>query len=50
MQHHPEASPGPHDAAYLFEDFAVRLGVRDRRDPRSLDVLAALPQADEGVA
>ena len=22
VQHHPEASPGPHDARYLFEDFS----------------------------
>jgi carbamoylphosphate synthase small subunit len=22
VQHHPEASPGPHDSAYLFERFA----------------------------
>ncbi|MCU1369669.1 MAG: carbamoyl-phosphate synthase, small subunit [Ilumatobacteraceae bacterium] len=22
VQHHPEAGPGPHDSAYLFEDFA----------------------------
>ena len=21
VQYHPEAGPGPHDAAYLFEDF-----------------------------
>ena len=21
VQHHPEAGPGPHDAAYLFEEF-----------------------------
>jgi carbamoyl-phosphate synthase small subunit len=21
VQYHPEASPGPHDADYLFEDF-----------------------------
>ena len=27
VQHHPEASPGPHDAAHLFERFATRLGV-----------------------
>ncbi|MEM7271566.1 MAG: hypothetical protein AAF547_00675 [Actinomycetota bacterium] len=27
VQHHPEASPGPHDAAHLFERFAERLGV-----------------------
>ena len=23
VQHHPEAGPGPHDAAYLFEEFAA---------------------------
>ena len=23
VQHHPEAGPGPHDAAYLFEEFAT---------------------------
>ena len=23
VQHHPEAGPGPHDAAYLFDDFAT---------------------------
>jgi carbamoyl-phosphate synthase small subunit len=22
VQHHPEAGPGPHDAAYLFDVFA----------------------------
>jgi carbamoyl-phosphate synthase small subunit len=22
VQYHPEASPGPHDASYLFDDFA----------------------------
>jgi carbamoyl-phosphate synthase small subunit len=21
VQYHPEASPGPHDSAYLFKDF-----------------------------
>jgi carbamoyl-phosphate synthase small subunit len=50
VQHHPEAGPGPHDAAYLFEDLARVVGVGERRDPGSLDVAAALPQADEGVA
>jgi carbamoyl-phosphate synthase small subunit len=25
VQHHPEAGPGPHDSAYLFERFAERL-------------------------
>jgi carbamoyl-phosphate synthase small subunit len=23
VQHHPEAGPGPHDAAYLFDEFAT---------------------------
>jgi len=26
VQYHPEASPGPHDAAYLFERFAKMMG------------------------
>jgi len=25
VQHHPEAGPGPHDSAYLFERFAERM-------------------------
>jgi carbamoyl-phosphate synthase small subunit len=25
VQHHPEAGPGPHDSAYLFERFAARM-------------------------
>jgi carbamoyl-phosphate synthase small subunit len=25
VQHHPEAGPGPHDASYLFDDFAARM-------------------------
>ncbi len=28
VQYHPEASPGPHDADYLFARFAATLGVR----------------------
>jgi carbamoyl-phosphate synthase small subunit len=31
VQHHPEAGPGPHDSAYLFEQFAAQLGVGQRR-------------------
>jgi carbamoyl-phosphate synthase small subunit len=23
VQYHPEASPGPHDSHYLFDDFAL---------------------------
>ncbi len=26
VQYHPEASPGPHDAKYLFDDFAKMMG------------------------
>jgi len=25
VQHHPEASPGPQDSFYLFEDFAAAM-------------------------
>ena len=25
VQHHPEASPGPHDAKYLFENFITSM-------------------------
>ena len=25
VQHHPEAGPGPHDATYLFDEFAARI-------------------------
>jgi carbamoyl-phosphate synthase small subunit len=45
VQHHPEAGPGPHDSAYLFEEFAVALGVRARREPP-----AGLSVVDRGVA
>ncbi len=27
VQYHPEASPGPHDANYLFDDFLRSLGI-----------------------
>ena len=30
VQHHPEAGPGPHDAAYLFDDFAQRIAAAKR--------------------
>ena len=29
VQYHPEASPGPHDSAYLFDDFVTAMGARD---------------------
>jgi carbamoyl-phosphate synthase small subunit len=28
VQHHPEAGPGPHDSAYLFDRFAARMDAR----------------------
>ena len=28
VQYHPEAGPGPHDARYLFEEFAALMGGR----------------------
>ncbi|MFO6463958.1 glutamine-hydrolyzing carbamoyl-phosphate synthase small subunit [Jannaschia sp. KMU-145] len=28
VQYHPEASPGPHDSAYLFDDFATAMAAR----------------------
>ena len=35
VQYHPEASPGPHDAAYLFDEFArLMAATSDRSEPR----------------
>ncbi|MET0726690.1 MAG: glutamine-hydrolyzing carbamoyl-phosphate synthase small subunit [Acidimicrobiales bacterium] len=45
VQHHPEAGPGPHDSAYLFEQFANMLGITERRDAPP-----GQPRADRGVA
>jgi carbamoyl-phosphate synthase small subunit len=28
IQYHPEASPGPHDAFYLWEDFLEHVGAK----------------------
>ena len=28
VQYHPEASPGPHDSHYLFEDFVGMMAAR----------------------
>ena len=50
VQHHPEAGPGPHDSAYLFEEFATLLGVRDQRDPASWVDPIGLPVPERGVA
>ncbi len=32
IQYHPEASPGPHDASYLFERFCAAIRCRQRLD------------------
>jgi carbamoyl-phosphate synthase small subunit len=45
VQHHPEAGPGPHDSAYLFAEFAARLGVHERRE-----LSPGLPEPERGVA
>ncbi len=45
VQHHPEAGPGPHDSAYLFEEFATMLGVTERREGPG-----GSPEAEQGVA
>jgi carbamoyl-phosphate synthase small subunit len=45
VQHHPEAGPGPHDSAYLFEEFAAMLGVDERRQAPG-----GHPAAELGVA
>ncbi|TVQ31412.1 MAG: carbamoyl-phosphate synthase small subunit [Phycisphaeraceae bacterium] len=42
VQHHPEASPGPHDAGYLFDAF-VRM-MQDRR-PVSAEAMGAMARA-----
>ena len=31
VQYHPEAGPGPHDAAYLFDEFADLIDASGRR-------------------
>ena len=46
VQHHPEAGPGPHDSAYLFEDFATHA-----RRPRPARGARRLPRSpSKGVA
>jgi carbamoyl-phosphate synthase small subunit len=44
LQYHPEASPGPHDSFYLFDDFldlvAEQRGVRSPVDKRGRPVRA----------
>ncbi len=39
VQHHPEASPGPHDAAYLFDAFVEMMKTKKPLDPQRLKEL-----------
>ena len=53
VQHHPEAGPGPHESAYLFERFldviGGRVGGQSSLPPLVVDE-PGLPQPDLGVA
>jgi carbamoyl-phosphate synthase small subunit len=42
VQYHPEASPGPHDAAYLFDAFVEMMKTRKPASPKRLAELQAL--------
>jgi carbamoyl-phosphate synthase small subunit len=37
VQYHPEAGPGPHDAAYLFEEFRLLMERHSRPLPRGTE-------------
>ncbi len=53
VQHHPEAGPGPHDAAYLFERFLGRIAAfrgRSSVAAGSLTEPTGLPRPEHGVA
>jgi len=42
VQHHPEASPGPHDAGYLFDEFVRMMVERSPAAPAGAERAAAL--------
>ena len=46
VQYHPEASPGPHDSAYLFDCFIEMMRVRR---PIEADTMRRLQAAGEGL-
>jgi len=53
VQYHPEASPGPHDSSYLFDEFVAALErrrVSDKSGPRQVPWLIALAPHRETVA
>jgi carbamoyl-phosphate synthase small subunit len=39
VQYHPEAAPGPHDAAYLFDAFMTSMKTRKLVSPEAMAVL-----------
>ena len=42
MQYHPEASPGPHDARYLFRRFVELDGANETLMPKRTDLQSIL--------
>lgn len=52
VQHHPEASPGPHDASYLFDAFVAMMGNKaplGRQDLQGLRKAGAAASAAAGA-
>lgn len=52
VQHHPEASPGPHDASYLFDAFVAMMGNKaplGRQDLQGLRKAGAVASAAAGA-
>ncbi len=47
VQYHPEASPGPHDAAYLFDAFMEMMKTKKPPTPKRLTELQALREQPE---
>ena len=46
MQYHPEASPGPHDADYLFQQFLESMERSDPMQPSALRTTGAAERLD----
>jgi carbamoyl-phosphate synthase small subunit len=54
VQHHPEAAPGPHESAYLFDRFLGRMTAYRQRPglarPETGHEPVGLPASESGVA
>mgnify|MGYP005838392013 FL=1 len=48
VQYHPEASPGPHDAAYLFDAFVEMMKTRKPPTPKRLKELQSMRDVAAG--